>query len=278
MKIKLLALDMDGTVLLDDHKSISERTRQAIYRAAAENILVVPSSGRIYSVLPEAVTALPCVNYAVTSNGAVVYHLKTQKVVYSNYLSRVQANTLLKILPAGLWAEIWYHGKIYLEAEKWQQRSAYALNPFHVNVLEEIGCAVNRFTDFLAGMQDEIEKINLPLIPPEQKQNVWNLLSACPDFSLVDTGCGIEVMRSGTSKLDGVRGLCHYFHQKKINISMENVLALGDSENDMEILQQCGLGVAMGNAVPAVQKIAKAVTLANTADGAALAIEKYALS
>ena len=277
MKIKLVALDMDGTALLNDHRNISERTRLAICKAAANNILVIPSSGRIYSVLPKTVTALPCVDYAVTSNGAVAHHLRSRKVVYARYLSCKQTAAFLQTLPAGLWAEVWYHGKIYLETKKWEQLSDYALNAFHVDVLKEIGCPVNSLSEVLAGMQNEIEKINLPLIPSEPKRYIWNTLSDSHHFSLIDTTHGIEIMQAGTSKLDGIQGLCQYFCQMGMPVSMENVLAVGDSENDIEILQKCGLGIAMGNACAAVQKAAKAVTLPNTADGAALAIEKYAL-
>lgn len=278
LKLKLIALDMDGTVLLNDHKSITQRTKQAIGRAVARNIMVVPSSGRIVTVLPTAVTSLPGINFAITSNGSLVYDLKKKEIIYSNAIPVPNIISVLQSLPADLWVEVWYHGKIYMEQTKFSHLSDYSLNPFHVEVLERIGVGVENLISCAEKMLDGAEKINIPTMPPDLKGKVWEALSRSSQFALVDAGSGMEIMNAGTSKAAGILGLCRYLCRKGAEIKMQNVMAIGDSENDIEALQACGLGIAMGNACDCVKKAVKNITLRNTEDGAAVAIEKYALS
>ncbi|HEX3039804.1 MAG TPA: HAD family hydrolase [Caproiciproducens sp.] len=273
MKIKLIALDLDGTALQNDHKSISERTKQAIKSAIARNIPVIPASGRICTVLPSAITSISGIDSAVTSNGSVLYSLKNQKSVCSSCIPARDALWVLNRLPPQIWVEIWRHGKIYVAGEQLSRSSEYLLHPFHVEVLRKIGTDAGNLISFVSGIPGGIEKINLPLIPPSIKPELLRLLSESAKFSLVDTGAGLEIMHSNVSKAFGLQSLCRCF----LKIRMENVLAIGDSENDIEMLQACGVGVAMGNAGDCVKQAANDVTLSNDRDGAARAIEKYAL-
>ena len=269
---------MDGTVLLNDHKSITQRTKQAIGRAVAQNIIVVPSSGRIVTVLPTAVTSLPGIDFAITSNGSLAYELKKEKIIYSNSIPIQNIISVLHSLPAHLWVEVWYHGKIYMEQSKFSHLSDYPLNPFHAEVIEQIGVGVENLVSCVEKMLDGAEKINLPIMSPDLKGKVWEDLSRCSEYALIDTKFGIEIMNAGTSKAAGILGLCRYLCRNGTEIRMQNVMAIGDSENDIEALQACGLGIAMGNACDCVKKAVKNTTLRNTQDGAAVAIEKYALS
>lgn len=277
MNIKLIALDMDGTVLLNDHKSITERTRKAIRQAASQNILVVPTSGRIISALPKAVTSLPDIHFAITSNGSLAYRSSGRKVVYANGIPPESAVSLLKQLPRNLWVEIWSRGKIYIEHEKISRRSDYTLNPFHARVVRQIGAESRNFLEEIKRPCALIEKINLPVMPDDLKRKLWSEFSARPEFSLVDTEHGFEIMNAGVSKASGLLGLCRYLRQKGIEIQRENIMAVGDSDNDIEMLRFSGLGIAMGNADERIKQAAQAVTSSNVEDGAALAIEKYAL-
>lgn len=269
---------MDGTVLLNDHKSITQRTKQAIGRAVAQNIMVVPSSGRIVTVLPTAVTSLPGINFAITSNGSLAYELKTKKIVYSNLIPLQNIISVLQSLPADLWVEVWYHGKIYIDQNKFTHLSDYPLNPFHAEVIEQIGVGAENLISYVERMPDGAEKINIPMMSPDIKGKVWESLSRGSEYALIDTKFGIEIMNAGTSKAAGILGLCRYLCRNGAEIRMQNVMAIGDSENDIEALQACGLGIAMGNACECVKKAVKSTTLRNTEDGAAVAIEKYALS
>jgi hypothetical protein len=276
VNIKLIALDMDGTVLIDDHRSITESTAKVIDQVVAEHILVVPTSGRIISAMPEAVMALPAVQFAITSNGALAYRLKDKKIMYSNCIPRENAAAVFRTIPKKLWAELWADGKIYVEREKLLHQSDFLLNPFHAEVVEKIGTEISSlsFGDALPG---PIEKINLPNIPSTFKQKLWAEFSSWGIFSLVNTPNGFEIMNRGTSKAAGLLGFCRCLHSSGTKIQNQNIMAFGDSENDIEMLRASGFGIAMGNACERVKEAANAVTRRNTEDGVALAIETYIL-
>lgn len=276
-KIKMIALDLDGTTLLDDHRSISQRMKQAIHEAVSRGILVVPTSGRIYSYLPSSVTALEGIHYAVTSNGSVIYSLKSSREVLSDCIPADSARKLLRNLPEKVYSEFWQHGKIYY-ARTGASLAGYPTNPFHDVVLQKIGVETPSMPSFAEKSHEAVEKINLPYLPPPLKRKIWQILSAFPEYSLLDTGSGIEVMHAHVSKVQGLKVLCRYLQKKPLQIDPQEIMAIGDSENDIEMLQGCGFGVAMGNAVENVKQAADTVTLSNLEDGAALAIEKYALS
>lgn len=94
MSVKLIASDLDGTLLTDD-KKISEMTRQMISLAAAHGIQIVPATGRAYSSVPEEVLALPGVEYVITSNGAAIYSVSQGKRIYSCPLEAVSVEGIL---------------------------------------------------------------------------------------------------------------------------------------------------------------------------------------
>lgn len=84
MKIKLLALDMDGTTLKSDHVTVSPANRAAIEAANARGVFVVTATGRMRHRLPEAIEQTPGLHYAVTCNGASVFDLRREAPLYAN--------------------------------------------------------------------------------------------------------------------------------------------------------------------------------------------------
>ena len=76
--VKLLALDLDGT-LLNSSKELTPRTRAALYAAAEAGVEIVPTTGRFFGAMPEAIRTLPFLHYAITINGAQVYDIREKK-------------------------------------------------------------------------------------------------------------------------------------------------------------------------------------------------------
>ncbi|MCC8044523.1 MAG: HAD hydrolase family protein [Clostridiales bacterium] len=94
MSVKLIASDLDGTLLTDD-KKISEMTRQMIFQAAGQGIQIVPATGRAFSSVPKEVLALPGVEYVITSNGAAIYSISQGKRIYSCPLEAASVEEIL---------------------------------------------------------------------------------------------------------------------------------------------------------------------------------------
>lgn len=93
MQIKLIALDLDGTLLNDD-KLVSERNRNALQRAADAGVWIVPSTGRFYDGMPSVVRELPYIRYAITINGAQVFDMQKKKTLYRAEISPQEADRL----------------------------------------------------------------------------------------------------------------------------------------------------------------------------------------
>lgn len=277
--IKLIALDLDGTTLQNDHAGISPRTRRAIEAAVSRNILVVPVTGRISSFLPPSVTGLRGIDYAVTSYGSVICDLGKSAVIVSKYIPQDRVLWVLGQLPEQTcYAELWSRGEIFIGGSQYRRLADFPLPSLHRDVLQKIGRQTESLPAFVGRFGQAIEKINLPCLSPELKRSLGLALSACPDLFPVDIGTGFEIVSAGASKADGLESFCSWLNRKGIPVGMENVLAFGDSSGDTEMIRRAGIGIAMGNACEALKELADGVTLSNDNDGVAAAIEKYVLA
>ena len=268
---------MDGTALQNDHKTVSGRMRRAMEEAISTGLLLVPTSGRPFTFLPEPVCSVPGLDYVIASNGAVIYSLKQRRALWGAYVSGEDALWILRSLPDSSLAEIWVDGKIRIpDFRTVLSRKQY---PNHVIALRQLGEEVGDLLTYVKQHPENIEKINVPVLTPEERIRFVKLFSGRQGLSVLDTGSGIELMSAGVTKASGLRNLCRLLdEQRQISIKPEEILAIGDSSNDVEMLRESGIGVAMENGEDPAKQAADHTTLSNLKDGAALAIETYALN
>jgi HAD superfamily hydrolase (TIGR01484 family) len=95
--IKIIALDLDGT-LLDSQKRLSEANRAALEEAAAKGVHIVPTTGRFFGMMPQAVRDLPFVRYAITINGAQVYDRETDTAIVREEIPLDMALDIIRLL------------------------------------------------------------------------------------------------------------------------------------------------------------------------------------
>lgn len=276
MKIKLIALDMDGTTLQGDHTSISKRTEKALKDAIAKGIYVVPSTGRIFAQLPKSVTSIPGVDYAVTSNGAAVVNLKTGEVISNNYIGAGSVNKIMYMITRrNIFCEIYYQGQSYAEHRYFAK--LVPTKTFPQILIDMIKCKskpVDSILEFTLAHASEIEKINIPLLSDKNHRKLRQKFSRIKGVTLTSAVANnIEVNHRSANKGEGLKQIC-----KILNLEAKNVMAIGDSDNDLRMLQFAGLGVAMGNAPDELKAITDKVTLSYKEDGVAHAIEKYVLA
>lgn len=272
MDIRLIALDLDGTALVN-HSEISPRLRRDLEEADARGIYVVPVTGRQFKLLPPFLPA-PWTKYAVLCNGTEVRVLPGGDLLASHHMS---PEMLLEHLPAfldlGLPLEISGGGCLHTTAAMLDVILAAPINPFHSVVLQDHSMVLDDLLDFLRHPPYPFDKVNLPYVPSEKREALMALMPSLP-FSGVWSGPNsMEVTHVEATKGKGLLTLC-----KHLGIDPAHTMALGDSGNDVPMLIAAGLGVAMGNAPDFVKAAAQTVTLSNTEDGAAIAIEKYALN
>ncbi|MGL4607301.1 MAG: Cof-type HAD-IIB family hydrolase [Eubacteriaceae bacterium] len=275
MEIKLIAIDMDGTTLQKDHKTISERTKKALEAAVKKGIHVVPATGRIFTQLPESVINLTGIDYAVTSNGAAVNNLKTQEILSNNYIG---AGNVMKIMNSvskkKIFIEVYSKGKSYAEHGYFSKMKG---NPDFPDVLVDLLQAKSNHVDsvleFTKNHCKEIEKLNIPALSNHDFELLWRKFSRIKGVTLTSALTNnIEVNHRTANKGEGLKQIC-----ERLKISPKNVMAIGDSGNDKKMLEFAGVSVAMGNADDKIKELATWITLDYQEDGVAHAIENLVL-
>ena len=269
--IKLVGLDIDGT-LLNTKNQISPRNHAAIRAAIDAGCRVIPATGLpLRGVLPEFIQ-IPGVDYAVTANGATVVRLSDGEFVIKNWLSRARLQKLYEATQ-GLWRvfDVFVGGSGYSEkknldaAEEWAPRNMAPYIRMSRQPVESI-------PDFIAA-QEGFEKCSMFFISEENRQKVRQIAQEMGGFSIVSSESNnLEISDEGATK-----GLALLELGRMLGLEKSQVMACGDSENDLPMLETVGLGVAMGNAPRFIQEKAAAVTATNDEDGVALALEKYVL-
>ncbi|MCJ7842749.1 Cof-type HAD-IIB family hydrolase [Lederbergia sp. NSJ-179] len=240
---KLLALDLDGTVLTDD-KKITAETRRWIRKAVDEGVTVIFSTGRGIQTAGAIWDDLAIDAPMVLVNGAEIW--KGPGEVWERYfISREDIRWL-------------YEQAMKADAEFW----GYSVE----SLTHKRDWTDEMFDrDWLKfGMHhpdlNEIQKLRELL----QKRKSIETTRSAP--------INIEISLKGISKETGVRRVCEL-----LGITMDQVMAVGDNMNDWRLLQAAGLGVAMGNADDELKQIADVVTDSNEEDGVAKAIQRYLL-
>jgi len=270
--IRLIALDLDGT-LLNTQKQLSEENRAALTRAARAGIHIVPTTGRFFDGMPEAVRALPFLRYAITINGAEVADHRTEEELYKADIPLARALELMRYLDT---LPVIYD--CYQDNAGWISQNLKARidstvkDPHFRKMLHELRKPVPELKAFVTERGRDIQKIQFFIPTPELRQELLETLPKMfPDLAVSSSVSeNIEVNAAGATKGLALLGLA-----ERLGIPREGTMAFGDGLNDLSMLEAAGVGVAMENACAEAKAAADYITLSNDEHGVAYAIEKY---
>lgn len=271
MDIRLIAMDLDGTALQSDRCTFSPRLHAALEKAHAQGITVVPVTGRQYKLLPPVLQEHHVWDsLAVLCNGGQIRKLETGELLHSLNIAPDALKKLLALAEKyGLPIEFSINSTLYLTQDAYSKQRPHPELVFH---LDTILANHGRIVDSLDPLcSREIEKVNLLCITEAIRDAVQQELETIA-VSAVWASSSMEITHLDATKGQALKNL-----GSLMNIPMESIMALGDSGNDITMLRTAGLGVAMGNAPDFVKAAADVCTETNLLDGAAIAIETYAL-
>ncbi len=274
--IKLIALDMDGT-LFNSSLEISETNQQIIQKTCEKGVEIVISTGRPYVGIPTDLLASLGVNYAITVNGAALYKLPEKECIYEDC---IDLETFLPIARKLQACDILFHvfidGLSYFEAGKRSVIDKMDL-PFIVrDFLHKSGQPVDDIVAFVEAQGKPVQKASVNFYPLSDGtyQDYDEVSDYLKSHSALSVACGgyhnLEFTSKGLNKAIGLKFLTDYLH-----LSIDEVMACGDSENDVEIVTAAGIGVAMANAEPVVKEVSDFISLTNDEDGVAYAIQHF---
>lgn len=271
--IKLIAIDIDGTLLNRD-KCITQRTRKAIQAAQAAGIIVTLATARRYEnsirFAEELSISMPLILY----DGALTMQYPQHTVMATHFfdadIAQQVADTMIQHAVQPIVHHMTEEGE-----ETWS-------GPFDFDNAE-LATYFNYYPNVKRHAHPTLctgKPAPLRIVAFTSIETVTTII---PHIAKHDCTCytierglyncaEIVTMNKSCSKATGLTALV-----QRLNIAMDQVMAIGDGINDREMLQAAGWGVAMGHASDALKKVADAVTGTNTEDGAAQAIERYAL-
>lgn len=265
--IQLIALDLDGTLMMPDHVSVSRANKAALAAAHARGAKIAVATGRTLSILGNVCEQVPEIDYILYSNGAGVFDRKTDTVVFEAALPKPTGLQLLQYfdrLPAFL--EVYAGGKSYAQQNKEPFFPADAFPQAFVESAKKGMIFCENLTQTLR--EDAIEKFTVYITDRRLYRRVWEALSDRGDLSVTTSfPISIDVTFSGADKGTALCALCG-----RLGITAQNCMAFGDAENDLPMLSFARYGFAMENASAACKRGAPYITKSNAEDGVALAI------
>lgn len=267
-RIRLIALDLDDTVLRAD-KTISARTERAIRAAVARGCHVVLASARPLGSIASYAKELGVEGHCIALNGAVVATLPELQRIREQYLEPDLVKRILALDRTELRAE-----NVFLEYPR-SYAARFDAPDVHAYAILAEGPA-SYIGDLQRASHDEVCKVVFRAddTPFPTLERLREALGDQVAYVIWEgTWSFVEVLPLGTSKAAALEWLA-----ARLGVAREEVLAVGDERNDIEMLAWAGTGVAMGNAHPEVKAVADWVTAPVEEDGCALAIERFVLA
>lgn len=267
---KLLALDMDGTLLTSD-KRISDRTASALRRAAEAGVVVVLSTGRAASELLDYQAQIEgVVRYGTLLSGTVMWDFAEGEALAARLLDPELVHA---VVAQGL-AEDAMVQVFNCECAIMARRDVDRMPEIGQGVYQSLalrrGTLVDDIGAYARSHAGEICKINLHHVSRASMEATRRVLESLPLQLATGESASVEVTPLGVTKALGLEWLCN-----RLGIGLEETIAVGDGDNDLEVMGASGLAVAMGNARSDVKACARAVVADNDHDGIVEVIDRW---
>ena len=256
---RLIASDLDGTFLNSEMK-VTPENNAAIAALLERGILFVPASGRSFYEMDTALQENPLMRYYINSDGAVDFDKKTGERDTA-CMDRALCNRIFDILQEYIgFIVLHYDGNAYYDPDKMNPEglALHRITPYYGALVAQQDLAAEHFTAFCRS-REEVEQIFVFFHSDEEMAECRGRLEAIPEIQVVSSEPGtFEIVSAQAGKGNGLKRLA-----KKLGVPIEQTIAVGDSCNDLSMLQAAGLSLAVSNGWEQVKEQADRVICSN---------------
>lgn len=286
---KLVAIDLDGT-MLNSYGVVTENTKKIIKEKIEKGIEIIIASGRPIDSIKAIAKEIGSKNYFIGGNGAVIYDIQKDKIIYEKYMPKEKVLEIVKTCEEN---SITYN--VYTDKTILATTLKYNVLYYHKENLKKPEdkktniIMVKDMYDYISKMEEErFLKITICDDTKSVFNSIMRKIKKIGDIEVLDVShMSRKIIRQGTEevpieyyyteissknvdKWDAIQ-----FLMEKMQIEKEEVIAIGDNMNDKKMIQNAGLGIAMEGSTPTITNLAKYVTDTNNNEGVAKALEKF---
>ena len=269
-EIELVAMDIDGTIL-GKNKTLSERTKTVFQKAAEKGIHLVVASGRAVQAVPEEIRRLQGVEYVISSNGSSIFRLSDGQRIYEKDLTSDQIDALLAFYDGySCPIEVFIQGHPYTSEAYYHEPEKFGADSLAAEYVRTTRCPVADIRQFIQKHKKEIDGVNFIVYDPELKKEMRSHLESFGGLYVTSSVPRyIEISHGDVCKRNALIWLNGF-----LGIPREHTVAFGDGENDLEMIQYAGIGVAMGNGTDGLKAAADVIARPCDEDGVARLLEE----
>lgn len=268
--MKIVAIDLDGTLLHSDC-TISSYSKEVIAEAAKNDIMVVPTSGRSFRSIKNQVGDIEGIKYCISGNGNVVTDIRTEDIIHNNKLPQYFVYRIYKeVKKRGGFIELYCDNDAYVEKENKEIMYQTQMPVEFCDDLLSTDIVGLSFDLLLRRGIMKVNKIHVAFPDPMDVQEFAGELMRNEELMVTfPSPYNMEIFSKGCNKDTGIRILSEKFH-----VAQKDTVAIGDSDNDVAMIQYAHMGVAVANAAQVLKEKADYITKSNDEDGPAIVLKK----
>ena len=288
---KLVTVDLDGT-LLNSYGEVTENTKEKIKKTQEKGVEIMIASGRPIDSIKTIAEEINSKKYFIAGNGAIIYDIQKEKIIYEKYIPRQKIIEIAKICEEN---NISYN--IYTEKNIITQDLKYNVLYYYKENLKKDAnkiTSIIKVDSILEYVKNEPNIKCLKITVCDENQTIFKSivrrLRAIENIDVMDVShMSRKVFKQGTEDIE-----IGYFYTEisstQVNkwqaikyllpilqLKPEEVIGIGDNINDKEMIENAGLGVCMGQSTPVIKEISDEITDSNTEEGVANVLEKIFL-
>ncbi len=267
-KIKLLISDLDKTILKKGDV-VSRRDQETVERLLDLGIEVVWITGRYFDSIPEYFTQNKRITYVSSSNGALIHDVKANKVIYEKYLDYKDALTIIrKVNEKASHIFIESRQAVFTDERLYHNEIMEDVNFFET--LKKQAQLKDDLYEFVKESKIAALKIEAAFHDLDFRNYIYRELCGLNQFKVSATHYNnIDVINKDASK-----GAALLFLKKHLGLKTEEIMAIGDNDNDVAMIEEAGIGVAMANGSPIIKESADFISDSIENDGFSAAVRK----